>query len=436
MSSSQMPRRQFVKTLAAAGAGAAVPYWFSSRLPAAESKNSRPLFGAIGVGGQGTHIANRAKNYADCVAVCDVRREHAERLKKQFGGKPEIYDDYRKLLERKDIECVTVGTPDHWHTAITVAALKAGKHVYCEKPLTLTIDEGHLLIKTVKETGKVLQVGTMQRTDNGLLQFARAVATVRSGGLGKIQKVTVTLPGGVGGGPFQPKPVPDGLNWDFWQGQSPAHEYCPERCDYSFRWWYEYSGGIMTDWGAHHMDIVHWALGLDDSGPLSVDGSKTEMPKIPNGYNAPPSPIVDYIFPGDIPVHLDTGKNNGVLFEGEKGRIFVDRGKIVGKPIEEQDADKKLKDEIMAGVTKLFHGNTAKIGDHMGNFFEAWMHNLPPVSDVVSQHRAVSSCHIGNISCRLGRKLTWDAAKEEFVGDDEANAMRNRAQRSPYQFGG
>jgi predicted dehydrogenase len=437
MSSSNLNRRQFVRTSAAAAAVTAMtPYWHTALVRAQESKNDRPLVGSIGLGGQGTGIANRAKNYGDIVAVCDVQRQHAERAKNQFGGKAEIFEDYRKLLDRKDIDCVTIGTPDHWHTAIALAALDAGKHVYCEKPLTLTIDEGKLLVEAVKKSGKVMQVGTQQRGDQFNL-FGRAVATVRSGQLGKLKKVTVQLPQSTSvGGPFPPQPIPEGLNWDAWLGQAPKADYVPQRCHFEFRWWYEYSGGIATDWGAHHMDVAQWALDVENSGPKTIDGSATKLPDIPGGYNTPKVVTVDYMYPGDIHVQMISQPpgDEGVLFEGEKGRMFVNRGRITGKPIEEQDADKNLKDKVMEDVVKLFKGNTAKMGDHMGNFFEAWMHGKHPISDVVSQHRSVSACHLGNISIRLGRKLEWDAEKEEFVGDSEANGMLKREQRKPYQI--
>ena len=193
MSRLTLNRRQFVRTTAGLAAAANLPHWFSERASAEESKNDRPIFGCIGLGGQGTFIANRAKaNGADIVALCDVDGDHCDRALDAFG-KAEVYHDYRKLLDRKDIEAVTIGTPDHWHTAIALAALDAGKHVYCEKPLTLTVDEGKLLIAAVKRTGKTFQVGTQQRGDQWLL-FGRAVATVRSGQLGKIKKVTVQLP--------------------------------------------------------------------------------------------------------------------------------------------------------------------------------------------------------------------------------------------------
>jgi predicted dehydrogenase len=433
----KLTRRTFVQTSAGALALAANPIWTARPARAAAAKNDRPLVGSIGLGGQGTGIARRAKEYADVVAVCDVQRQHAERAKNEHFQGAEIYDDYRKLLDRNDLDAVTIGTPDHWHTAIALAALESGKHVYCEKPLTLTIDEGKKLVAAVKKTGKVMQVGTQQRGDQPQL-FGRAVATARSGQLGKIKRVTVNLPLSTEeGGPFEAQNVPEGLNWDFWLGQAPKADYCPERCHYRFRWWYEYSGGIATDWGAHHMDVAQWVLDVENSGPLSIDGTKTKLPAIPGGFNTPKLVSVDYLYPGDVQVLLRAQPpgDEGVLIEGEQGRIYVNRGRITGKPIEDQDADQALKDKIMAGVEKLYKGNTAKMGDHMGNFFEAWMHGKWPVSDVESQHRSVSACHLGNISIRLGRKLTWDAAKEDFVGDSEATGMLKRDHREPYTAG-
>ena len=184
------------------------------------------------------------------------------------------------------------------------------------------------------------------------------------------------------------------------------------------------------------MDVAHWALDVENSGPLTIDGTATKLPEVPGGFNTPKLVTVDFMYPGDVHVQLiaQPPGDEGVLFEGEKGRIFVNRGRITGKPIEDQDADEKLKESITAAVEKLYKGNTAKMGDHMGNFFEAWKYGKWPISDVVSQHRSVSACHLANISIRLKRKLTWDAAKEVFVGDTQADSMLTRAQRDPYKI--
>lgn len=439
-------RREFLRNSAGLmAAGATLPAWLGDLTFGAQNneKSDRPIIGSIGVGGQGTGIMQRAfgngtsTGFANVVAVADVDSNHANRAKEIIEkAKPELkvetFGDYRKLLDRKDITAVTIGTPDHWHTKVVIDAMKAGKDVYCEKPLTLTIAEGQEIIKVAEETKKILQVGTQQRSDQFTL-FLRAVATVQSGQLGKMKKVTVSLPLSTGeGGPFEKKPVPESLNWDFWLGQAPAVDYCPERCHFNFRWWYEYSGGIVTDWGAHHLDIAQWGLGADKSGPLSIDGSKTVLPKIENGYNTPKNPIVEMIYPGDVLVVITSG-DEGVLFEGEKGRIYVNRGRVTGKPIEEQDKDKSLQDLTNEWMTKLF-GTNRKPGDHMRNFFESVKSRELPISDVYTQHRSVSGCHLANISIRLQRKLNWDSKAEKFIGDDEANGMIGRAQREPYKI--
>lgn len=426
MSKPRHNRRNFLRTATGlAAASASAPYWFShSALAYADepkSKNDRPLFGAIGVGGQGRGIAGNATRFADLVAICDVDRSHAEQSnKEQAGGKAELYDDYRKLLERKDIEAVTIGTPDHWHTAIALAAMRAGKDVYCEKPLTLTIHEGQLLVKTAAETGRVFQVGTQQRSD---ARFRQACELVRNGRVGTLKKVTVSLPRSTAvGGPFEKKPIPDTLNWDFWLGQAPSVDYCPERCHFSFRWWYEYSGGIMTDWGAHHMDIAHWGMGVEDSGPLTVHGTMDDEERkriqVPGAYNTPANFTVDFIYPREVHVQVVLG-DEGVLFEGDKGRLYVNRGRITGKPVEDL-----ANNPLPSDAVKLYQSD-----DHMGNFFSCIKSREKPISDVSSQHRSVSACHLANISLRLGRKLAWDAASEQFVDDSEANSMLSRTQR-------
>ncbi len=425
MNKSGLDRRSFVTTTAGVvAAGMLGPQWFTTSTARAlepTSQNDRFRFGAIGTGPQGMGITSQAQRFGDIVAVCDVDRKRAEEAQEKFGGSAEIYEDYRKLLDRDDIDAVTIGTPDHWHTAVCLAALRSGRDVYCEKPLTLTIAEGQLLVKTVKETSKILQVGTQQRSD---AKFRTACELVRNGRIGKLKKVTVVLPTAQEGGPFENKPIPENLNWDFWLGQAPYVEYCPERCHYQFRWWFEYSGGTMTDWGAHHMDIAHWGMGVEDSGPLTIDGHAA-LPHIENGYNVPNNFTVNMTYPNDIELEIKIG-DNGVLFEGDKSRVYVNRGRITGKPYEE------LKENPLPEERIKLHASD----DHMGDFVNSIRTREQPVSDVVSQHRTISACHLANISMRLGRKLNWDPAKEQFIDDSEANAMLSRPPRAPYEFVG
>jgi myo-inositol 2-dehydrogenase/D-chiro-inositol 1-dehydrogenase len=328
---------------------------------------------------------------------------------------------------------VTIGTPDHWHTAIAIAACRAGKDVYCEKPLTLSIDEGKLLSKVVHETGRVFQVGAWQRSDH---RFRLACEMVHAGRIGKLHRVTVTLGPNVTGGPFRTQPPPAHLNWDLWLGQTPKVPYCPERCHYTFRWWYEYSGGQMTDWGAHHLDIAHWAMGVQHTGPATIDGKAT-FPNIPNGYNVATAFEARMVYPNGVEMLvLDRGRN-GILFEGDQGRIFVNRGTISGTPVEQLKENPLPREAFkLYGHDNLSRppreGKLDSIINHTGNFFDCVRDRRAAIADVVSQHRSASVCHLANISMRLGRKLTWDPRKELFTGDEEANRWLSRPQRPPY----
>ena len=311
-------RRDFVK--AAATATAVVPYFWTSSQAVAQDKNSKPKVAAIGVGGsrgrynRGGSVAMNAARYGSMVAVCDVDSKHTEEFsKKRFGGKLNEYVDYRELLEKEKPEVVTIGTPDHWHVPIAIAALRSGADVYCEKPLTLTIDEGIQVSRVVKETGRVFQVGTQQRTENGR-KFLKAIALVHLGYLGENVNAHVAIGGAPGSGPFKPTPTPADLDWDFWVGPAMEAKYCDERRK-QFRWYLEYSGGKMTDWGAHHIDIAQWALGKSDTSPVSISGSGqfgSVVPekfdfakffrgeaKLENGFNAATRFSVDLRFEGD-----------------------------------------------------------------------------------------------------------------------------------------
>lgn len=418
-----------------------------------KSKNDRHVIGCIGNGGMGRGDASAASAYGDVVALCDVDRNHAEAFKNgsktPFCAKAEIYEDYRKLLDRKDIDVVTISTPDHWHSRIAIAAMRAGKDIYCQKPLTLTIDEGRKILKAMKETGRILQVGTQQRSD--LKGFQPAVAMCRQGRLGKIHRVTCAIGGASSGGPFKKAEVPAGLNWDLWLGQTPKVDYIKERCHGSFRWWYEYSGGKLTDWGAHHVDIATWALGLGETGPISVEPLLAEhpvefkhgMPTADNCFNTATKFKVRCIFANGVELVIVDGRDtplwecekpedtkrtcNGILFEGEKGKMFVNRGMFLGDAVSELKSN-PLPEDVM---TKLRKGKEPL--SHMGNFMSCVKDRGEPISDVASHHRALSTCHLANIAMRLGRKLAWDPAAEKIVGDDEANAMQTRAQRKGYE---
>ncbi|HLQ43216.1 MAG TPA: Gfo/Idh/MocA family oxidoreductase, partial [Planctomycetaceae bacterium] len=291
MNRRQTTRRDFLTTTTATAAAAGALHYFpwSQKAFANDAKNDRPRIGCIGVGSMGTGDAHGHAGFGDILAVCDVDSRHAERAKnddKLGKGKADAYGDYRKVLERNDIDVVSVVTPDHWHVKIAIEALEAGKHVFCQKPLTLTLEENQLIRRACqKHRDKVFIVGTQQRSDKD--NFLRAVNLVQKGLLGEIQKITVGINGGDVGGPFAKTEPPKELDWDFWLGQAPKVPYIDKRCHYQFRWWYEYSGGKFTDWGAHHVDIATWAIGHDKEGmgPIEIDGSDAKHPvEFKDGY--------------------------------------------------------------------------------------------------------------------------------------------------------
>ena len=394
-------------------------------------KVERAGVGAIGLRYQGSVIANKAAMYGDIVAVCDVDKNVRDTAKAAFGSTPRDFEEYQDLLARKDVDIVTIGTPDHWHTKMIIDACRAGKDVYCEKPLTLTIDEGKILREVVKETGRIVQVGSWQRSDH---RFRQAVEMVRQGRIGTLQKVEVVLGKNKTGGPFVSKPVPNNFNWNLWQGQTPDVPYLEERSHYTFRWWYEYSGGQMTDWGAHHLDIAQWAI---NSYPVQIDAT-AKYPTVKNGFNVALDFHATYKYANDVVMTVaDTGRN-GIMLTGDRGRIFVNRGDLQGKPVEDLASHPlEREDWTVYDFDNLDRperaGKLEAIINHMGNFFDCVEARRQPVSDIESQHRSVSTCHLGNIAMKVGRTLKWDPEAERFPSDNDANQLLKRDQRSGFE---
>jgi predicted dehydrogenase len=438
-----LSRRKFIHSLAAVTAATGLPVWFAEQEQAraatptgSTSLNDRPTVALIGCGRRGVSVAKDALRLADVVAVCDVDRSHAESAAKELarGGKqPDTSNDFRPLLERKDVQLVINGTPDHWHTLINIAAARAGKDIYCEKPLTLTVDEGRHLVKVVRENQTVLQTGTQQRSDR---YFRLACELVRNERIGKLKEIIVWLPAGLRGGPFAPKSIPPELNWDFWQGQSPATDYMPERGHTTFRYWLDYAGGTTTDWGAHHNDIAFWATGA--KGPISVEGKGLVQP-VPGGYTAFSEYEVLFTYANGVRHFLKTtrddnifgsvinpdGQRNGIRFVGSDGWIWVRRGAI-----EASDED-LISTPLPAGAERLYAS-----ADHMGNFIECTRSCRAPICDVETGHRSATECHLANIALRLGRELEWNADREQFIGEGaaEANGLLAREMRQPYSY--
>lgn len=440
----QISRRSFVQRCSVLAASTGLPAWFIQRqLLAADvagprlSANDRPGIALVGCGGMGTGDARNAANHGELLAVCDVDRGHAEeaaaKLTPEGVTKPAIYSDFREVLARKDIHVIVNGTPDHWHTLVNLGAIRAGKDVYSEKPLTLTVDEGRRVVREATARGTVLQTGTQQRS---MERFRLAAELVRNGRLGKLDEVKVWLPAGLREGPFATATVPAGLDWDYWLGPAPRVDYVPERCHRTFRFWYDYSGGTMTDWGAHHNDIAYWAIG--QRAPVRVESTRLAEP-IPGGYDAVSEYEVRYTYADGTKLTILTtrddsiygaklnpdGQRNGIRFEGSGGWLWVNRSEIKASDMD------LLRTPLPEGATRLYVSN-----DHMKNFFDCVRSREKPICDVETGHLSANMCHLGAISLRTRRALTWDAEREVFTGDHaaEANTYLARELRAPYDY--
>lgn len=451
--SRQPSRRQFLQGVAFAGtAGILLPS--AERAFGYQSPNDRPIFATIGLRNQGWAITSKSFGFADFAALADVDAnvlaDNVGKVEKSQGKKPDSYKDYRKVLDRKDINAVMIATPDHWHTKIAVEAMLAGKDVYCEKPLTLTIDEGKLIEKIVKQTGRVFQVGTMQRTEIDQ-RFLLAVALVKAGRIGTVKKVTCGIDRMEASPVIPVAAVPEQIDYDFWLGPAPKVPYraLPQlregygggvplfsNCHYSFRNWHEYSGGKLTDWGAHHVDIACWALGATETGPSKVTPVAYKLPveykdgnpTVADRYNAATEFTIRVAMPNDVEMIITSEGDNGILFEGTEGRFFVNRGKITGKPVEE------LKEKPLpeGAIEKVYGGKVS--ANHTANFIEGMKARKQPISDVWSHNRMLEICHLSNIAMRLGRELKWDPIKREIIGDAQANSFLARENRKGFEI--
>src|SRR5262245_9536076 len=477
MNRGNMSRRGFLSRTLAGMVGAGLPAWYAQDLLAAQEPqrvrppqaNDRIVMGAIGTGtnytrrGSGQLHGERGigimqdamgQTGVQMVAVCDVdahNKRYAANIVNQRNRNTDCqqFEDYRELLRNRDIQAVTIGTPDHWHALVAIAAMRAGKDVYCEKPLTLTLAEGKEMVRVAQQTNRVLQTGSQQRSDN---RFRLACELVRNNRVGTVRRVSTFIGDNPRGGPFRVEQPPEGLNWNFWLGPTQRVDYVKERCHYEFRWWYEYSGGKMTDWGAHHNDIAQWALGMDDAGPISVAGTGQANDTRANCYNCHlgfeatytygngpegragtqlvcrPAPQAGWVGRDLREGRQNRAPDNGVLFEGEDNKwIFVNRGMIAA-------SDRRLLDEPLGqGATRLPVST-----NHMANFITCVRNRQQPICHVGIGHRSCSVCHIGNIAIRLGRgadrPLRWDPRQERFGDDEEANRMLSREMRAPWRL--
>ena len=450
----QASRRQFLATTSAVAAAGVFTGTGSRTSAASTSPNERPVFATIGLRNQGWTITDKSTKFADFAAMADVDatvlEENLAKLEDKTGSKADGYADYREVLDRDDIDAVMIATPDHWHTKISVEAMLAGKDVYCEKPLTLTIAEGKLIEDVVKKTGRVFQVGTMQRSENEQ-RFLKAIALVRAGRIGDVRKVTCGINGASDSPVIPAIKVPDGLDWNAWLGPAPKTDYRAgeeirqgygggvplyTNCHYAWRNWYEYSGGQMNDWGAHHVDIATWALGASETGPTKIDPVKYSLPvdyenghpTVHDRYNSPTNFEIHVTMPGGVPMVITSEGDNGILFEGTRGRFFVNRGKLVGKPVEDLENNPLPE----GAVEEVYGGDVAE--NHTANWIDAMRSRKQPISDVYTHNRMLETCHLANIAIRLGRPLQWNPDRREIVGDDEANAFLSRESREGFEI--
>jgi len=445
-------RRHFLQQCSAAGAALGFPTIIPSSAlgkDGAMAPSNRTTLALIGCGGRGTDVVKNFLNDArvQVIVVCDVERE-SDRYNKgiikkagtlgresarrlvdtTYGTKGcATHEDFREVLARSDVDAVQIATPDHWHALQAVAAARAKKHIYCEKPLSLTIAQGRFMSDAVRQSGVIWQTGSQQRSD---IHFRMACEYVRNGKIGKLKQIRVGLvsdnrDNNGCAAQTEPAPVPEGLNYEMWLGPAPEAPFCPARLHSNWRWFYDYSGGNITDFGAHHLDIVQWALGQDESGPVEFFDLKAEWPAPGSLYNTTPKYAFAYRYADGTTVRVMDKQDfgSGISFEGEDGSVLCTRGKLEIKP-------DSLRKPLGEGDVRLYASK-----DHFRNFIDAIRDGVKPAAPIEYAHRSITIAHLANIGLRLHReKLRWDPAKEQIMDDAGAAAMLTRPMRGPWQL--
>lgn len=457
MAAAKLDRRELMKSTLA-WSGAAILSSRAGRAFGFATANERFRIAAIGTGSRWSQKATGLDRphgsapsflpFGDYVAVCDAdqnRRELAAELVKGWcGTAPTIAADYRQILDNKEIDVVHISTPDHWHAKIAIEAMRAGKDVYCEKPMTLTIEEGQKMCEATRQTGRIVQIGTQQRSEPN---FLTALALIRDGRIGELKKATCVINGGPSSPPVPAVDPPKHLDWNLWLGPVAETKYRYQPADngetkswsnshYEFRWWYEFSGGKLTDWGAHHIDIATWAMGKTETGPIGIDPVmvkhpvtfKDGFPTDDSVYNTATEFLIKAKFADGMEIEIRHDGDNGIVFEGTKGSLFVTRGRLAGKAVDE------LKEHpLPEGALEKVYKNRPPV-DHTKNFFDSVVSRQEPISDVYSHHRALSTCHLAGIAARLGRSIKWDPAREVIVGDEQAQGFVARERRKGFEI--
>jgi predicted dehydrogenase len=452
---SYLSRRQFLRTTLAGVAGVTiVPTIVPSSVLGADAPSNKIQIGQIGCG----RIAHDMDmpgilkhDIARIVAVCDLdskRLQHGKAFvegtyAKKLGSDKAVavktFSDYRELLRDGHVDAIAVSTPEHWHAELVIAGALAGKDIYVQKPLSMTLVEGRAVSDTVRAQKRAFQIGSQQRSSS---QFRIACELVRNGRIGKLHTVKIGLPVDPSGGSTRDMPVPPNLNYEMWLGCTPKEPYTEDRVhpqnSLSDRpGWLRidsYCLGMITGWGSHHVDIAHWGMGTELTGPIEIEG-RAEFPKT-GLWNVHGPYHIEAKYATGVTMIIDNNFPNGVRFEGDGGWIFVTRGpeKVTasdpatafGKALEASDPQ-ILDSKIGPNEIHLYRSN-----DHHLNWLTSIQTRQPAVTTPEEAHRSTSACILGWIAMKLGRKLTWDPVKEVFIGDDQANSMRSRPERAPY----
>jgi predicted dehydrogenase len=454
-----MKRRTFIKTsLIGTASGIAIPAIVPSSVFGSNRPGNRILVGQIGCGriARDHDLPETMKyRHALVTACCDLDTIRAYKGKERINtlyeelygernpAEVKVYTDYRELLQNPEIDAVIVSTPDHWHAQIAIEAALAGKDIYLQKPNSLTIAEGRQLSNLINRTGRILQIGSQQRSVNPWPQFKRACELVRNGRIGEITDIEIGLPGDPGG-PEEPEmPVPENLDYDMWLGSTPGVYYTEKRVhpqkDFSRPGWLrceQFGAGMITGWGAHHIDIAHWGMGTEYTGPIEVEAS-AEFPE--SGLWDVHGPFeVKAKYANGTKMKISGDYTNGIKFIGSEGWIFVARGPYsvtASDPTSGSDGSKSLDASDPKILTSVIHQDEIHLyesEEQHGNWLDCINTRKQPVATSEIGHRSCSACLVSHIAMKLLRKLYWDPVKERFKNDDEANAMIVRQQRYPY----
>jgi len=466
----KVSRRGFLKTSAIGAAGVIVtPTIVPSTVFGANAPSNRILIGAIGTGRQGQGDMRGIMRYADTriIAVCDldsVRLAEAKQLTESFTERThntphsgvKMYEDYRELLLNKDIDGVLIATPDHQHAKLAIDACWAGKDMYLEKPNSLTISEGRLMSNAAHQTGRIIQIGSQQRSSR---QFRQACEFVRSGRIGQLKTIEVRLPGDPPGGNPNPMPVPKNLNYDAWIGSTPMVPYTVDRvhpqtktdgtANYDRPGWLrceQFGAGMITGWGSHHFDIAHWAMDTEFTGPIEISATTT-FPAPGSGlWNVHGPYFSEMLYANGVVVKgMEEGatKPNGLLFTGTEGWLFVSRG---GERVTDSDPIRVDSGGAERGPISASNPNILRVltendvhlyvsENHFRNWLDCMRSRVQPITNAEIGHRSNTVCLLQQIAMHLKRKLYWDAKTERFFGDNEANGWLSRPQRPTYAIG-